>query len=782
VTGATRLSVQQRVLVGAAAALCGALCIGVLLHPPVLAGALVCLGAAAATLACVALRRRTLALVAALMCVAAAGMLRGAHASPATSAVVSPGGATVLEGTVRDAPVVRRSESLVTVDVRSASGDAVAAVDVPILGRTDLLPGDVVRVEATALRSPDSRPGALSASTLERAGIDAVAVSPRVTLLSRGAPGLPRTLAELRASLVGRIDAAVAEPDATLLSGIAFGIHATLPPDTRSALQDSGLIHLVATSGLKVAIVAALVARLLALFAAGPRVRLLTTAGAIAVYIAVGGAGAAAVRSALMAGAGLATYGTGRSTAPIPLLSLVATLMLIADPRLCGDVGFQLSFLGTLGIILFARPLTNHIRGPRLLVEPFAITVAAQVATAPVMGATFGSISLVGPLANALVLPLIPLLIACTWAGAALGGIAAPLAALPLAAAGAMTRLIEALALALTRIPLAAIHVSTWPRAWTFAELAAIAAGALSVAVLMRRREPVRESAPRSGGATVLRRSIRVSRPQAIAGLSLAVAAVAAGGVLAVAARPDGALHVDVLAVGAGSATLIRTGDGGVALVDGGSDPTRLLSAVGADLAPLGDGIDTVIITGGERAAVGGLADLMTHHRVRRLIVPDAPLGPQARSLVLSMRAAGAGVTAAPLGVPWRWAGATWRFLALGVPDDSAAAPILPAAVLQVSDGAATALILGDAAPPAQEELVASLAPGELRSELLVAPPAGLLASTLVAAVAPSQIGVPASRRPGIDPGLPPGVHVRTTASGGTLQYRSRPGGRLEEA
>jgi len=203
---------------------------------------------------------------------------------------------------------------------------------------------------------------------------------------------------------------------------------------------------------------------------------------------------------------------------------------------------------------------------------------------------------------------------------------------------------------------------------------------------------------------------------------------------------------------------------------------------VGADLAPLGDGIDTVIITGGERAAVSGLADLMTHQQVHHVILPDAPIGTQARSLVLSMRAAGAGITVAPLGVPWRWAGATWRFLSLGVPDDSAAPPVLPAAVLQVSDGAAVALVLGDAAPPAQEELVASMAPDELRSDLLVAPPGGLLAPTLVAAVAPSQIAVPASRRPSIDPGLPPRVHVRTTASGGTLQYRSRPGGRFEEA
>ena len=781
-TGASRLSVQQRALVVGAGAICGALCIGVVLRPPMLVGAVLCLGAAAATLAGVVLRQRTLALIAALMCLAGAGLLRGAIASHATSLSARSAGATVLDGTVRDAPVVRHGESLITVDVRSASGEAVAAVDVPILGRTDLLPGDTVRVEVTALRSPDSRPGSLSAATLERAGIDAVAESPRVTLLSRGTPGIARTLAEVRASLASGIDTAVAEPDATLLSGIAFGIHGALPPDTRAALQDSGLIHLVATSGLKVAIVAALVARLLALFAAGPRVRMLTTAGAIAVYVAIGGAGAAAVRSALMAGAGLATYGTGRSTAPIPLLSVVATLMLIADPHLCGDVGFQLSFLGTLGIILLARPIAGRIPGPRLLVEPFAVTVAAQIATAPVMGATFGSISLVGPLANAIVLPLVPLLITCTWAGVALGGIAPPLSALPLAAAGALTRLIEALAITLARIPMAAIHVSTWPRGWTFAELAAIAAGALSVAVLTRRGAAGTDTAPRSVSRVMLRRGIKVSRPHAIVGVSIAVAAVAAGGVLAIAARPDGALHVDVLAVGAGSATLVRTGEGGVALVDGGSDPARLLTAVGADLAPLGEGIDTVIITGGERAAVAGLADLMTHQQVHHVILPDAPIGTQARSLVLSMRAAGAGITVVPLGVPWRWAGASWRFLSLGVPDDSAAPPVLPAAVLQVTDGAAVALVLGDAAPPAQEEMVASTAPDELRSDLLVAPPGGLLAPTLVAAVAPSQIAVPASRRPRIDPGLPPGVHVRTTGGGGTLQYRSGPGGLLEAA
>ena len=105
------------------------------------------------------------------------------------------------------------------------------------------------------------------------------------------------------------------------------------------------------------------------------------------------------------------------------MLALVAAVMLALAPALVDDPGFQLSFVGTAGILLLAAPIAQRLPGPRLFAEPFAVTVAAQIATVPVMAGTFGVVALGGPLANALVLPLLPLMIVSGGAGAILSAL-----------------------------------------------------------------------------------------------------------------------------------------------------------------------------------------------------------------------------------------------------------------------------------------------------------------------------------------------------------------------
>ena len=110
------------------------------------------------------------------------------------------------------------------------------------------------------------------------------------------------------------------------------------------------------------------------------------------------------------------------------------------------DVGFQLSFVGTTGILVLASPIAARVPGPRLLAEPFAVTIAAQLATAPIAAGTFGVLSLVGPVANALVLPVIPLVIVVGGAGALLGTVAPALGWAPLHTAALACTVILAIA------------------------------------------------------------------------------------------------------------------------------------------------------------------------------------------------------------------------------------------------------------------------------------------------------------------------------------------------
>src|SRR5207253_887027 len=128
----------------------------------------------------------------------------------------------------------------------------------------------------------------------------------------------------------------------------------------RAPLQDAGLVHIVVVSGLKVVIVIGLAAALAAVLAWSRRRTLLVIAPAVTVYVLLSGAGPAAVRSAVMAGAALLVRLRSRSTDPLPVLAVVAALMLVAAPPLAASPGYQLSFLGTAGIVCLTCPLASR--------------------------------------------------------------------------------------------------------------------------------------------------------------------------------------------------------------------------------------------------------------------------------------------------------------------------------------------------------------------------------------------------------------------------------------
>jgi hypothetical protein len=187
------------------------------------------------------------------------GVLRG------SLAVAVPGPGTidgnfgsrpvVLLGVVRSADPGR---SQVIVDAshlsdsdsdRSVSGGVlVSGPLVPALS-----PGDRVEIDASGLHPLDRRPGANSEATLEREGVDGVASSPQVFVLSVGGPSLAGAISWAQGELTGAVDREVPAPGAALLLGIAFGIHQPLAADVRAPLQDAGLIHIVVVSGVKVA-------------------------------------------------------------------------------------------------------------------------------------------------------------------------------------------------------------------------------------------------------------------------------------------------------------------------------------------------------------------------------------------------------------------------------------------------------------------------------------------------------------------------------------------------
>lgn len=662
-------------------------------------------------------------------------------------------GAVVLRGTVADSGVPGRDDAIVVdvSEVATGSGTwrVTGAVVAQPLSAVAVLPGDTVDVQTQSLRAPPQRPGALSETALERVGVAAIAAAAQVTVLAHGGPSVARVAEQLRAALTATVDRALPEPEATLVLGVAFGIHARITGAVKAPLQDAGLVHVVAVSGLKVVMVAGLVEALARARGWSRRRRAFASLATIGAYVVLSGAGAAALRSSAMVGAGLLLSRDGRRPHSFALLGLCAATLLLIEPAVATDVGFQLSFAGTAGILLLAAPLAARLPGPAVLVEPFAVTVAAQLATAPITAGTFGVLSLVGPAANVLALPLIPVTIVSGGVGSLAAAVAPAFGWLPLHVAGLACATILAIAQGAAALPFAALQVQLWPAAWTAAELVAVAAGA--VAWLVQERWFV----VRAGSLAVA-----------------TVAALAAGAVSTalVATASSTPLRVTVLDVGNGVAVLVRPAAGGAVLIDGGSDGAALLTALGRVLSPLDRHLDAVVLTATDRSTSAAIPSLVGHYDVGTLVVSQ-PL-PTALQTAAT-RLAGTGTRVITAGADaWTLGGTRFRCLASG---PAASAPC----VEQVSDGRASALVTGNLAQASQDEL-AGMATTALRADLLVGPTTTAPSLALVQAARPLLLAVPAKRTP---PGVAAlGVPAAVTGRDSDLEYDALPAGGFDAA
>lgn len=206
-----------------------------------------------------------------------------------------------------------------------------------------------------------------------------------------------------------RMEAAVKsylpEPQASLLIGMLLGIK-DLSYELSNSLKRSGLIHIVVASGSNVTLVASFF-----LYLSGFIKRknaLILSLLAIIFYTLMVGAQPPIIRAALMGGLSYLAKIFGRQSYQVLTLILVAGAMLLCDPFYLFDLSFQLSFLATAGIILFAPILLKFLRDwQRGLAVAFATTVSAQLFVTPLIVSAFGQFSLFSLITNCLVYPMI---------------------------------------------------------------------------------------------------------------------------------------------------------------------------------------------------------------------------------------------------------------------------------------------------------------------------------------------------------------------------------------
>jgi competence protein ComEC len=481
-----------------------------------------------------------------------------------------------------------------------------------------VVPGDRVTLSGRVRAPPDDDFGAY----LARIGAVGTLRSDRLELLPRSGT-FPDRLESLRRVAAGGLDRAMPEPEAGLAAGVLVGLRDRVDRDLSAAFTTAGASHVVAISGWNIAIVASTVAAI----GGGlrRRRRAVLTAAAILVYVAFVGPSASVVRAAVMAGVALLARELGRPGTAAAALGWAVAGLLAVDPAWIDDAGFRLSVLATAGIIAWGSSLTDRLSGPspgrirRWIAEILGVSFAAQAATTPVVLLEFGRLSVVAPLVNLVVVPLVPpamatgalALVVGVLAGAGLPSILAVLVGLP---AWALYAAMVAVVRFGAGLPLSSIELAPpWDAVSAGLSVVTILGIARWGGALTRPGRGDQPATPSAAGGD--RRAERTSQT-ATKGAAVALVGATIALALAVAYRPGGVPHVVVLDVGQGDAILVDGGHGGRMLVDGGPDPGRLLVALGERLPPWDRRIDIVVLTHPHEDHVAGLGLLLDRYAV----------------------------------------------------------------------------------------------------------------------------------------------------------------------
>ncbi|MFA7308940.1 MAG: ComEC/Rec2 family competence protein [Patescibacteria group bacterium] len=214
-----------------------------------------------------------------------------------------------------------------------------------------------------------------------------------------------------------------------LMMGILLGTKASLSQKLLDDFKTVGVTHIIALSGFNITIITATIDRLFK--RSGRKKIFIITVGFILAFVVMTGAAASIVRAGIMGFLFVLAKLIGRKSNISVALGIAATVMVLLNPLiLYHDVGFQLSFLATLGLV-YMTPVMEHwlVRIPELIREPLATTLAAQVFVLPLLIWYFHSISLISPVANVIILPFVPLIMLIGFTVACLGFVSGALAA-----------------------------------------------------------------------------------------------------------------------------------------------------------------------------------------------------------------------------------------------------------------------------------------------------------------------------------------------------------------
>ncbi|MCM1264587.1 MAG: DNA internalization-related competence protein ComEC/Rec2 [Candidatus Gastranaerophilales bacterium] len=198
-------------------------------------------------------------------------------------------------------------------------------------------------------------------------------------------------------------------PNLEILGGVVFGDDAVAPPDyVKTSFINSGLLHILAASGMNVAFISGFLFFFLRRFGVPYNIRIISGILVIILYSLMTGLGASVIRAALMLIFILLGKLIDRDAHSVALLSFVGLLMLIYNPAYINDVGFQLSFIVTFGILVSANAVMKYTkRIPLWLAGEIFIPIIAQLWVIPIQMFYFNTISTYSIFANIASMPFL---------------------------------------------------------------------------------------------------------------------------------------------------------------------------------------------------------------------------------------------------------------------------------------------------------------------------------------------------------------------------------------
>ena len=499
--------------------------------------------------------------------------------------------------------------------------------------------GDRLRVEGTIGEPPELEEFDYAAY-LARQGIAEVLDARSVEIVGTG-KGSPfyRSLYSVRRQLAASIAVVVPEPQAALGQATLLGLRRNIPTELTDAFRRTGTAHLLAISGLHVGILLGIsLAASAALLGRKHHLHLIAPLLVIWLYGLLSGMSPSATRACIMGSVFLASLAFGRQRGSLAPIGVAAALMVAVSPSVLYSISFQLSFAAIAGIAAYSDTFGDGLRSSidRLvgqwsilrtpivgIADMLGVSLAATIATLPLIAFHFERVSTLGIPASVLTLPVLPFLIVGS-AGAALVGLVSTTLATPLGwltwGAGAyLTELVTLLA----GLPGASVDIGDLaaPAVVAYYGVLLLAYGATvmfrgAVRGLLRRMVFWRGHRNSSQANWRSPQAAKVSRSKNIAMWLLVPAAFFASLAWSQALTNEDRLHVVFFDVGQGDAIFIETPGGRQMVVDGGADPLLMTRLLGERMRFTDRHLDIVAATHPNSDHIGGLVQVLERYDV----------------------------------------------------------------------------------------------------------------------------------------------------------------------